>query len=86
MSETEAEVEQVSVKETETPVEEVKSEAEVETKDQVLELTRNFRDKFKEVIKDFELLSLHHEYKYNFFPNDLLKGESKGQLVLSDLP
>ena len=49
-------------------------EFEVETKEKILVLTRNFRDKFKEIIKDFELLPLHHEYLYNFFPRDLLKG------------
>lgn len=47
-------------------------ELEVETKEQMLELTRNFRDHFKEVVKEFEVIPLFHEYKYNFFPKDLL--------------
>ncbi len=47
-------------------------EFEVETKERMLELTRNFRDQFKEVIKEFEVIPLFHEYKYNFFPGDLL--------------
>lgn len=48
-------------------------EFEVENKEQMLEITRNFRDKFKDVIKDFEVIPLFHEYRYNFFPGDLLK-------------
>ena len=49
-------------------------EFEVEDREQMLKLTRDFRDKFKEVIKEFEILPLFHEYKYNFFPGDLLSG------------
>ena len=48
-------------------------ELEVENKEQMLKITRDFRDKFKDVIKDFEIIPLFHEYKYNFFPGDLLK-------------
>jgi len=47
-------------------------EFEVETKEQMLELTRDFRDKFESIIKEFEVIPLFHEYKYNFFPRDLL--------------
>lgn len=43
-----------------------------ETKHEMLELTRAFRDKFKEVIKDIEIVPLFHEYRYNFFPKDVL--------------
>lgn len=48
-------------------------EFEVDSKQAMLELTRKFRDRFKEVIKEFEVIPLFHEYKYNFFPRDLLK-------------
>ena len=48
-------------------------EFEVKSKEEMLELTRSFRDRFKKVIKDFEVVPLFHEYKYNFFPRDLLK-------------
>ncbi len=48
-------------------------EFEIGDKEQMLKLTRDFRDKFKEVIKEFEIIPLFHEYKYNFFPGDLLK-------------
>ncbi len=48
-------------------------EFEVESKEIMLEFTRKFRDRFKEVIKEFEVVPLFHEYKYNFFPRDLLK-------------
>ncbi len=48
-------------------------EFEIENKEQMFKLTREFRDKFKEVIKEFEIIPLFHEYKYNFFPGDLLK-------------
>jgi len=47
-------------------------EFEVDSKQKLLEITRNFRDKFKEVIKEFEVIPLFHEYKYNFFPRDLM--------------
>lgn len=43
-----------------------------ETKYEMLEFTRTFRDKFKEIIKDFEVIPLFHEYRYNFFPGDIL--------------
>ena len=48
-------------------------EFEVENKEQMLKITRDFRDKFKEIIKEFEAIPLFHEYRYNFFPGDLLK-------------
>lgn len=48
-------------------------EFEKETKEEMLELTRTFRDHFKDVIKEFEVIPLFHEYKYNFFPRDLLE-------------
>lgn len=47
-------------------------EFEIDSKERMLEITRNFRDKFKEVIKEFEVIPLFHEYKYNFFPRDLI--------------
>jgi len=50
-------------------------EFEVETKEEMLGFTRDFRDRFKEVIKEFEVIPLFHEYKYNFFPRDLLKNK-----------
>lgn len=48
-------------------------EFEVNSKQAMLNLTKKFRDKFKDVIKEFEVISLFHEYKYNFFPRDILK-------------
>lgn len=48
-------------------------EFETETKEEMLELTRTFRDHFKDVINEFEVIPLFHEYKYNFFPRDLLE-------------
>lgn len=48
-------------------------EFEVENKEQMLKITRDFRDKFKDVIKEFEVIPLFHEYRYNFFPGDLLE-------------
>ena len=51
----------------------IEIEFEVETQDQMLKITRDIRDKFKDIIKEFELLPLYHEYRYNFFPKDLLK-------------
>ncbi len=48
-------------------------EFEVETRNQMLQLTRNIRDKFSDIIKEFELTPLFHEYKYNFFPSNHYK-------------
>lgn len=48
-------------------------EFEVDSRESMLELTRNFRDKFKDVVSEFELVPLFHEYRYNFFPRDLIK-------------
>ncbi len=51
-------------------------EFEVKDKEQMLEITRKFRDKFSSIIKEFEVIPLFHEYKYNFFPGDLIKPEN----------
>lgn len=48
-------------------------EFEVDSKQAMLDLTRKFRDKFKDVIKEFEVTPLFYEYKYNFFPKDLIR-------------
>lgn len=48
-------------------------EFEIETQDQMIKITRDIRDKFKDIIKEFELLPIYHEYRYNFFPKDLIK-------------
>lgn len=48
-------------------------EFEVKTREDMLKLTREIRTRFKDFIKEFEVIPLFHEYKYNFFPGDLLK-------------
>lgn len=47
-------------------------EFEVGNQEEMLLKARQFRDQFKDVIKEFEVLPLFHEYRYNFFPKDLL--------------
>lgn len=47
-------------------------EMEVRKKEELIEFKREFRELFKDVIKDFELLALYHEYKYNYFPGDIM--------------
>ena len=47
-------------------------EFEVDSREAMLNLTRTFRDEFKDVIKEFDVIPLYHEYKYNFFPRDLM--------------
>ena len=47
-------------------------EFEVDSKKVMFDILRTVRDKFKDIIKDFELLNLYHEYKYDFFPGDIL--------------
>ncbi len=48
-------------------------EIESESQEYVIKLTRDFRDRFKDIIKEFEIVPLFHEYKYNFFPRELVK-------------
>lgn len=48
-------------------------EFEVQSREEMLKISREIREKFKEAIKEFEVIPLFHEYKYNFFPGDLLK-------------
>lgn len=43
-------------------------EFEVKNREQMLKLTREIRTTFKDLIKEFEVIPLFHEYKYNFFP------------------
>jgi len=47
-------------------------EFEVESQEKMLLKVRQIRDQFRDVIKEFEVLPLFHEYRYNFFPSDLL--------------
>jgi len=47
-------------------------EFEVQNKEEMLRISRDIRTKFKEVIKEFEVIPLFREYKYNFFPGGLL--------------
>jgi predicted phage-related endonuclease len=57
-------------------------ELEVRTKEEMLEITRNFRDSFKDLIKEFEVIPLFHEYKYNFFPVDIINKKITPQQLL----
>lgn len=47
-------------------------EFEVNSQESMLDLIRGFRDKYGGIIKEFELIPLFHEHKYNFFPRDLI--------------
>jgi len=47
-------------------------EFEVESKEGILDFTRGIRDEFKDIIKEFEVVPLYYEYRYNFFPRDLM--------------
>jgi len=47
-------------------------EFEVNSREAMSSFTKDFRDKFKDVIKEFEIVPLFKEYKFNFFPGDLL--------------
>jgi len=48
-------------------------EFEVKSREEMLKISREIRSEFKDAIKEFEVIPLYHEYKYNFFPGDLLK-------------
>jgi Lrp/AsnC family leucine-responsive transcriptional regulator len=47
-------------------------EFEVDSGKSMMDFIRGFRDKFKDIIKEFELIPLYHEFKYNYFPGDLI--------------
>ncbi len=51
-------------------------EIESEKQEDVVDMMRSLRDRFHDVIKEFEMFPLFHEYKYNFFPRDLLEEHS----------
>lgn len=48
-------------------------EFEVDSRQSMLDLIRAFRDEFKDIIKEFELIPLFREFKYNYFPRDLIE-------------
>ena len=48
-------------------------EFEVKNRLELRDFIGRVRDKFSNIIKEFELLDLFQEYKYNFFPKDLLE-------------
>jgi len=50
-------------------------EFEVESNEKKVEIIRKIRDKYQEVINMFEVIPLFKEYRYNFFPKDLLSEE-----------
>jgi DNA-binding Lrp family transcriptional regulator len=47
-------------------------EFEVDSRQSMLDLIRSFRDRYGSIIKEFELIPLFHEHKYNYFPRDLI--------------
>ena len=48
-------------------------EMEVCDREDLQKFMMELRDKFKDIIKEFENLPLYHDYRYNFFPKDLLE-------------
>ena len=44
-------------------------EFEVKSQEEMLKLTRELRDLLKDVAKEFEILPIYQEYRYNFFPS-----------------
>lgn len=51
-------------------------EFEAETREDILKISRYIKTKFKTLINEFEVIPLFHEYKYNFFPGNLLQRTS----------
>lgn len=45
-------------------------EFELQSREEMLKLTREVRTKFKSIIKEFETIPLFHEYKYSFYPGE----------------
>ncbi|MGV8150772.1 MAG: Lrp/AsnC family transcriptional regulator [Candidatus Woesearchaeota archaeon] len=50
-------------------------EFEVQTREEMLKISRDIRAKFKEHIDMFEVLPLYNEYRYNYFPENLIEKE-----------
>lgn len=48
-------------------------EFETKNREEMLKISRWIKTNFKELIKEMEVIPLFHEYKYNFFPGDLLE-------------
>jgi len=48
-------------------------EFEYESRERAAQFTRDFRDKYRNVIHTFEVIPLFKEYRFNFFPGDLLE-------------
>ena len=46
-------------------------EIEIEDREKLHQIIMETRDKFKDIIKEFETLALDHDYRYNYFPKDL---------------
>jgi len=47
-------------------------EIEIDNREQLHQFIMEIRDKFKDIIKEFETLPLYHDYRYNFLPKDLV--------------
>ncbi|MFA5745866.1 MAG: Lrp/AsnC family transcriptional regulator [Candidatus Pacearchaeota archaeon] len=45
---------------------------EVQSTDDMIDFTRLIRDKFRDLIKEFETTPIHKEHLFNYFPGDLL--------------
>jgi Lrp/AsnC family transcriptional regulator, leucine-responsive regulatory protein len=55
---------------------------EVKNSDEMIDFTRTVREKFKDLIKEFETTPIHKEHLFNYFPGDLLPPEKKSKKVV----
>lgn len=52
---------------------------EVKNSEEMIYFTRTVREKFKDLIKEFETTPIHKEHLFNYFPGDLLLPEKKSK-------
>lgn len=51
----------------------IELEIEVANKEELQKIVMSVRDRFKEIIKESETIPLYLDYRYNYFPGDLIK-------------
>jgi len=59
---------------------------EIKNNDEMVLFTRNIREKFNDIIKEFETTRIYKEHIFNYFPGDLLEQEIPKINLISKKP
>lgn len=59
---------------------------EIKNNDEMVLFTRNIREKFNDIIKEFETTRIYKEHIFNYFPGDLLEQEVQKINLISKKP